>query len=1056
MRHLFAPPPGVDRRKRAQRSGAITFCLVLLTVSIFAVYSLLTPSRMQHAIPQSSHTTSLEVPLEVDLQCRLVHGVQDKCAFVKKNCPDEQAGLFPYLEFYYCNTPAAKPFAFATIVLWMCVLFSTIGIAASDFFCINLSTIATLLGLSESLAGVTFLAFGNGSPDVFSTFSAMSTNSGSLAIGELIGAASFITAVVAGAMAFVRPFKVAKKSFVRDVVFFIVAASLSMVFLYDGKLWLWEAAAMVGIYVFYVVFVVSWHWWFTRRRKRREREAAARTQFVAPGAEDVAFPEYHDEDETDAPARPTSLRAISAEDFSALERGRVRAGDGNNDFDDEEEEELADRRKRWLGEINSDMRLGKRRDRRLTHNPVRPSLIGALEFNSIISGLHKSGNMKSIPLNLRRYSDDARLVEGSIDADAHSVISAPHSRAPYEVEREDEPGLPVTRPFLDVGGGLGGRSRAVSAPDADALRLNTGNMPTIDLLGPLAEDDGSSMESRRASAENGALPAPYSPAISISPPGSHQGSRAASPARLSTARARSSSGLLAIPSATHHAKTVDTPSTKPIQPPKLNIPEGEYFPVYRDRLSPNSPNKPPSISGRIPPASASPLSEFPFDLAFDITGGNPIKWWPYKILPAPFEIWATLFPTLCGWKTKNWWERFLGLIAAPSVFLLTITLPVVETESEEQEPDDDIPDLTLPGGTSYLSDEASRRGRSHTNLSIIVDAAEPLQEEANGHHDTSLGANQALQKGLGGHGTTATIAASTEHHHQLHEHAQAPLQPHHRSHSEAILSPSDRTMMQSPEQVPAVPEPKLPSPKDWCRWLVVLQAYIAPFFVVVILWAKFEMDNSKALIKPTLIAFVCSTAATIFVLLTTTASHAPKWRVAMCFLGFIVSITWISTIADEVVGVLKTIGVILNISDAILGLTIFAVGNSLGDLVADYTVAKLGYPVMALSACFGGPMLNILLGVGLSGVYLTIKGAKDKQAKHPGRELVFKPYHIDVSRTLMISGVTLLVTLVGLLVVVPLRRWKMDRFIGWGLIVLWGVSTVTNVLVEVLGVGMDR
>lgn len=46
--------------------------------------------------------------------------------------------------------------------------------------------------------GVTFLALGNGSPDLFSTFSAMHSNLGSLALGELIGAASFIVSVVAG------------------------------------------------------------------------------------------------------------------------------------------------------------------------------------------------------------------------------------------------------------------------------------------------------------------------------------------------------------------------------------------------------------------------------------------------------------------------------------------------------------------------------------------------------------------------------------------------------------------------------------------------------------------------------------------------------------------------------------------------------------------------------------------------------------------------------------------------------------------------------------------
>jgi len=93
--------------------------------------------------------------------------------------------------------------------------------------------------------------------------------------------------------------------------------------------------------------------------------------------------------------------------------------------------------------------------------------------------------------------------------------------------------------------------------------------------------------------------------------------------------------------------------------------------------------------------------------------------------------------------------------------------------------------------------------------------------------------------------------------------------------------------------------------------------------------------------------------------------------------------------------------------------------------------------------------------VGCSGLYLTIKGARDRVHEHPDKKMKFKPYHIEVSRTLMISGATLLVTLVGLLIVVPLRRWKMDRFIGWGLVILWTVSTVTNVLVEVLGVGVE-
>ena len=59
-------------------------------------------------------------------------------------------------------------------------------------------------------------------------------------------------------------------------------------------------------------------------------------------------------------------------------------------------------------------------------------------------------------------------------------------------------------------------------------------------------------------------------------------------------------------------------------------------------------------------------------------------------------------------------------------------------------------------------------------------------------------------------------------------------------------------------------------------------------------------------------------------------------------------------------------------------------------------------------------------------------------------------YTITVSKVLVISGATLLTTLVALLVAVPLNKWKMDRKIGWGLVVLWCVSTLGNVVTELV------
>lgn len=91
--------------------------------------------------------------------------------------------------------------------------------------------------------------------------------------------------------------------------------------------------------------------------------------------------------------------------------------------------------------------------------------------------------------------------------------------------------------------------------------------------------------------------------------------------------------------------------------------------------------------------------------------------------------------------------------------------------------------------------------------------------------------------------------------------------------------------------------------------------------------------------------------------------------------AFVGSICIISTLANELVAVLKTIGILSNLSPSFLGLSVMAWGNSVGDLIANIALARRGLQHMAFAACFGGPMFNTLLGFG---VVLTIKIAKNK------------------------------------------------------------------------------
>lgn len=133
--------------------------------------------------------------------------------------------------------------------------------------------------------------------------------------------------------------------------------------------------------------------------------------------------------------------------------------------------------------------------------------------------------------------------------------------------------------------------------------------------------------------------------------------------------------------------------------------------------------------------------------------------------------------------------------------------------------------------------------------------------------------------------------------------------------------------------------------------------------------------------------------------------------------------------------VLQAFGKIFGLSDAIIGVSIFAIGNSLGDLVANVTIARLGYPVMAISACFGGPMLNILLGVGISASVMIAQTGE--------------PYVIDFSPTLMVSGVALVIVLVSTLIYVPLAGFMMSRKWGIVLILAYCVVLAVNIVVEI-------
>ncbi|KAJ2656601.1 hypothetical protein IW148_005550 [Coemansia sp. RSA 1199] len=145
----------------------------------------------------------------------------------------------------------------ALLALWLSLLFIWLGVSASEYFSPNISTLAKLLHLPESLAGVTLLALGNGAPDLSSTYSAVRAGSAALAIGQIVGSAAFIVSVVVCATTLAVPvYKVSRLSYLRELCFFVATVSMVAIIVLSERLTQTMAVFMVALYAAYVLTVV--------------------------------------------------------------------------------------------------------------------------------------------------------------------------------------------------------------------------------------------------------------------------------------------------------------------------------------------------------------------------------------------------------------------------------------------------------------------------------------------------------------------------------------------------------------------------------------------------------------------------------------------------------------------------------------------------------------------------------------------------------------------------------------------------------------------------------
>ena len=81
-------------------------------------------------------------------------------------------------------------------------------------------------------------------------------------------------------MCIIKPFRVQRAPFLRDVGFLTLAVSILLVTVLDGRIFVWEARTFIALYVVYVFVVVAGSWWDRRQERKRHLEENIRNEYA--------------------------------------------------------------------------------------------------------------------------------------------------------------------------------------------------------------------------------------------------------------------------------------------------------------------------------------------------------------------------------------------------------------------------------------------------------------------------------------------------------------------------------------------------------------------------------------------------------------------------------------------------------------------------------------------------------------------------------------------------------------------------------------------------------
>nr|XP_043611747.1 cation/calcium exchanger 1-like [Erigeron canadensis] len=214
----------------------------------------------------------------------------------------------------------------------------------------------------------------------------------------------------------------------------------------------------------------------------------------------------------------------------------------------------------------------------------------------------------------------------------------------------------------------------------------------------------------------------------------------------------------------------------------------------------------------------------------------------------------------------------------------------------------------------------------------------------------------------------------------------------------------------------------------WSKAYLVFSVGLAPITVVLIWNTQFGNLGLKATTVTYFVVGIIGIGLGICTFVFTTSTIPPQKCLVFWYAsGFLMSVAWTYVTCNELVSLLESLGNIIGMSPSIIGLTILAWGNSIGDLVANVAIAMYGGPdgtQIAMSGCYAAPLFNVLIGLGFSFVFVSF-------SNYPAAYVIPEdPYSCETIAFLMTG-------LLWALVILLKRDMRLDHTLGGGLLVIY-------------------